>query len=131
MSYWHEQVRPIGSWVTPSRVVGARRTGLVSRRSTDDCELFEAHFMRWEGEGEVPDHLPMWQRQPAGWFEFWPRERLRGPDREGLRAPSLERIPELDAGLTDEQYEKRPYAPPAKPEILERIEHPSGLARAM
>lgn len=127
MSSWHEQVRPSWSFIIPPREGG--RTGIVICRSSEDYDLFQAHFMRWEGKGECPAVL--WNQDPNHWFELWPREPLLAPTMVQVEAAALGQLPQVDSARAEHQYDKQAYVPPPKPDRLETIDHASGLAKAV
>lgn len=128
MSYWHEQVRPGGSYIIPPRKES--RTGIVIRRSSEDYDIFQAHFMRWEQNSQSAKPV-LWRHNPQNWFEMWPYEPLLAPTNAEVRAAAVEQLPQLDDASAEHHYEKRPYTPPQKPAILETIDHPSDLAKAL
>ena len=117
-----------GGWLFPPKP-GSRVA--VSFRGHDVRKApFQGHFLRYEGEGEVPSGpFPHWRRNPEGWFELWPREPLLASSMEEAKAKFAPLFPYVEDGSIDDQFEKRPYQTPVMPQLVEEIEHPTHVAR--
>jgi hypothetical protein len=93
---------------------------------------FTGHFLRYEGT-VIPERLPfgVWRRQPESWFELYPEEPLLASSMEEARElikPHREALEEVEYC---EGYARRPYLPPAVPEKVQVIHHPTRIAEAI
>lgn len=129
MGYWHEVKRSDNGWLFPVKK-GARVA--VSFRGEDvRVAPFQGHFLRFEGEGEVPGQsLSPWNRSPEGWFELWPLQPMFASSRDEAISLFEPLLPQLEDGSIDGLFEKRPYQPPARPAFIKDINHPDYIAAA-
>ena len=88
-------------------------------------------FFRYEGPGEVPRGSRPWRRNPDGWIELLPRVPVIACTFEEAKRITGERRPGLEDGSSDEHYVHRPHVPPRRPTLVNEIEHPIAVAKAL
>lgn len=126
MGYWHEAIKHSNGWVFPAR---GRKVAVIFQGEDVRAAPFEGHFLRWEGEGEAS---PMgWKRNPENWIELWPHMPLRASSMEQAKVEFTPLLPQIEDGIIDHQFEKRPYRPPTLPHLVAKIEHPTHLAESV
>ncbi len=124
MAFWHEPVKHnINVLIPPS----TGKVGAVTRRIQEEPLLFTAYFMRYEGQ----DKARLWTRFPDDWIELHPRIPITGKSHPEVRNQVLALFPIVEAGGTDDQFIRKPYLTPKRPQKVEEIEHPTHQAKAI
>ncbi|MBC7526879.1 MAG: hypothetical protein H7308_04955, partial [Chthonomonadaceae bacterium] len=122
MAYWHELAKGTGGWLFPPQK-GSRVA--VSFRGEDARKApFRGHFLRYEGEEEMPlrGHTP-WRRNPEGWFELHPQRPLLASSMEEAKLKFNPMLSYIEDASRDFEFDKKAYQPPTVPQLVKELEH--------
>lgn len=125
MTYWHEPAKHKGGWVFPN---WQGRVAAIFQGQDVRQAPFEGHFLRWQGVG--PAEPLGWRRNPDDWFELWPHVPLLASSMEDAKAQFQPMLLQIEDGRMDDQFDRHPYRPPVRPELVAEIEHPDRQAKA-
>ena len=129
MPSWHEVQKNQGGWQFATKP-GSRVAVLFTEDNVREAP-FQGHFLRYDGPGApTAKGLTPWRQNPEGWFELWPREPLLASTMDEAKALFTPLLPHIEDGSIDDQFEMRPYTPPAKSEFIKDLTHSARVAFA-
>lgn len=124
MAYWHEPAKHSSNVLIPPPT---GNVGAVTCRCQEEPQLFTAYFMRYEGQGKAR----LWTRFPDDWIELHPRVPITGKSQPEVRNQVRALFPIVEAGGNDDQFIRKSYLAPKRPEKVQEIEHPAYQANAV
>lgn len=129
MGHWHEPLRLVGGWAFgPEK---GSRIRAVFRGEDVRLAPFEGHFLRYEGSAEpFRGRFPSPNREPEGWVELWPSERLFASSKEEAKEKFAPLLAQLERGDFT-CFERRLYELPRRPVLVKQIEHSTRMAQAL